>query len=114
MAGKKKTELTPEELLKRTEINYIEERTNWEVIHRYGCFDPFWPDGANLNLIRYHCIFYKRQMEEICKEHSLPLPEILPLPDEVNEDYMAPYGRRPNRLAKSKPDESFQLSLELF
>ena len=110
--AKKKKELTPEEILTQSQINYIEERTNWEVIHKYGCFDPFWPDGTNLNLIRNHCIFYKRQMEEVCKEHSLPMPELLPLPVEVDEDYMAPYGRWPNRLAKSDPNESFQLSLE--
>ena len=110
--AKKKEELTPEEILTQSQINYIEERTNWEVTHQYGCFDPFWPDGTNLNLIRNHCIFYKRQMEEVCKEHSLPMPELPPLPVEVDEDFMAPYGRFPNRLAKGKPDQDVQLCLE--
>lgn len=110
----KKKALTPEEMLQHAENSYIEERLNWEFIYKYGCSDPFWPDGTNLNLIRNHCIFDKRQMEELCKEHSLPMPKLLPLPDEVDEDYMAPYGKFPNRLMKSRPDESFQLSLELF
>ena len=110
----KRKELPPGEKLVQLQTDFIDERRNWEFIHQHGCFDPFWPDGTNLNLIRNHCIFYKQEMERICKEYSLPMPETLPIPDEVSEDYMAPYGRFPNRLMKSKPDESFQLSLELF
>lgn len=110
----KKKALTPEAMLQQAERSFIEERLHWEYVHKYGCSDPFWPDGTNLNLIRNHCIYYKRQMEELCKEHSQPMPKLLPLPDEVDDDYMAPYGMFPNRLMKSRPDESFQLSLELF
>ena len=114
MAAKKKKTLTPKEALAKLEVEYIQERHDWEFIYKYGCSDPFWPDGSNLNLIRNHCIFYKQEMERICKEHSLPLPETLPLPDEVSEDYMAPYGRFPNRLVNSEPDKPFQFSLEFF
>ena len=112
--GCEKKKLSPNEMLTKLEIEYIQERLDWETIYKYGCRDPFWPDGTNLNLIRNHCIFYKRQMEEICQEHNIPLPETLPLPDEVDEDYMAPYGRFPNRLVKSNRDEYFQTSLEFF
>ncbi len=114
MAGKKKTELTPEEMLERLQVDYIKERQHWEFIHQYGCQDPFWEDGVNLNLTRNHCIHDKEQMEDICKEYSLPMPKLPSLPDEIDMEYMAPYGRFPNRLLKSRPQESFQLSLELF
>jgi hypothetical protein len=107
-----KKELTPEEMLTQIRAEYMDELGNWEFIHQYGCSDPFWPDGCNLNLIRSHCIWYQKQMEEICKENSLPVPETPPLPAEVDEDFMAPYGRFPNRLAKGKPDQDVQLCLE--
>lgn len=108
----KKKALTPEEILKQAESSYIEERLEWECIYKYGCSDPFWPDGTNLNLIRNHCIYYKRQMDEICKEHSLPMPVLLPIPDEVDDDFMAPYGRFPNRLIHQRQEQEVQLCLE--
>jgi len=112
MATKKA--LTPEEMLQQAKNSYSEERLNWEFIYKFGCRDPFWPDGTNLNLIRNHCIFYRQQMAAICKEYSLPIPETLPLPDEVDNDYMAPYGLFPNRLVNREPGKPFQYSLELF
>ena len=110
-----KETLTPEEMLQQAERSFIEERLDWEAVHKYGCSDPFWADGVNLNLIRGHCIFYKRQMEAICKEHSLPMPKLLPLPEEVDNDFMAPYGRFPNRLLiNGREEKDVQLCLELF
>lgn len=114
MAAKKKKELTPEKTLIQLQVDYIVERNNWDVVYNFGCRDPFWEDGVNLNLIRGHCIFYKRKMEAICKEHSLPMPEILqtlPLPDEVDNEYMAPFGQFPNRLV-IRENKPVQLSLE--
>ena len=111
MAARKKKELTPEEKLEQLQAKYIEERHDWESVYNFGCRDPFWPDGANLDLIRNHCIYYLRQMKELCKEHSLPMPETLPLPDKVDDDYMAPYGRFPNRMV-IRENKPVQLSLE--
>ena len=110
MATKKA--LTPEEMLQQAEKSYMEERLDWEAMYKFGCRDPFWPDGTNLNLIRNHCIYYKRQMDEICKEHSLPMPVLLPIPDEVDDDFMAPYGRFPNRLIYQRQEQEVQLCLE--
>jgi hypothetical protein len=108
----KKKALTPEEMLQQAERSFIEERFHWEDVHKYGCSDPGWPDGTNLNLIRNHCIFYKRQMDEICKEHSLPMPVLLPIPDEVDDDFMAPYGKFPKRLINQRQEQEVQLCLE--
>ena len=112
MAAKKKKELTPEAQLKQLHVEYLEERTSWEAMFLFGCQDPFWPDGTNLNLIRSHCIYYLRQMKQLCKEHSLQMPKMPVVPDEVDENYMAPQGRFPNRLVNADPTKDFQLSLE--
>ena len=110
MASKKV--LTPEEMLKQLQTDYLNEREHWEDVHEFGCNDPGWPDGANLNLIRNHCIYYKRQMDGICKENHLPMLELLPLPDEVDDNFMAPYGRFPNRLINQRQEQEVQLCLE--
>ena len=102
MAAKKKP--GPEDELGKLVRDLTEEILDWKAIHEYGCRDPFWPDGVNLNLVRNHCIYYHRRINEICVEFSLPLPDILtsPIPDEVDDDYMAPKGRFPDRLAWKK------------
>lgn len=35
----------------------------WNHILQNGVGDPFWEDGANMNLVRNHIIYYKRQCE---------------------------------------------------
>lgn len=35
----------------------------WNHILQNGAGDPFWEDGANMNLVRNHIIYYKRQCE---------------------------------------------------
>lgn len=68
-----------------------EEIEIWKRINTNGCNDPFWSDGCNMNLIRNHIIYYKREIVQICEENSLALPEeyYLPLPPEVDDKYMA-------------------------
>ena len=113
-----KKKLTPDEELRRLENELLQAGPHWGDIYENGCSDPFWSDGTNLNLIRNHCLYYVRLITELCEQHSMPLPDILPfpMPDEVDPDYMAPNGRYPNRLKRhepvSEPIVPMQLSLE--
>ena len=72
------------------------EIKHWEMINRSGCNDPFWPDGANMNLTRNHIIYAKSQISEICEANNLPIPEerYLPAPPEVDDYYMANLKQR--------------------
>lgn len=104
---------TPEEELARLTGEYLQARLTWEDIRVYGCRDPFWEDGTNMNLERNHCIHDRARIKELCKEHSLPMPDILskyPIPPEVAEDYMAPHCLFPDRpVCRNK---TMQLSLD--
>ena len=95
-----KTKITPEEELRKLAAELESELLHWKAVHEYGCRDPFWPDGTNLNLTRNHCIADRLSIRELCEKHSLPLPDVyrLPIPEEVREDYMAPHGEFPDRL----------------
>lgn len=67
------------------------EVTLWEIIRDYGCNDPFWPDGCNMNLARNHIIDDKRQIRELCEEIGAGLPNeyYISVPPEVDDNYMA-------------------------
>lgn len=88
MAKKKKT--TAEDLQElEAELKERYERWNYILTHRTS--DPYWPDGVNMNLVRNHCSYYRRQIKELCENRGLPLPEIYdkPLPPEMPMDFMA-------------------------
>lgn len=108
----RKTNMTPTDELRRLVYEYMESRTHWQDMKVYGCGDPFWEDGANLNLTRNHCIYYRRLMEDLCIQHQMPMPDLspYPIPPKVAEDYMAPYGRFPNRPVCR--DKTMQLRLD--
>lgn len=82
--------------------NITERIRHWASIRKNGCNDPSWPDGVNMNLVRNHVIYYKRQLKEICAEHGRYLPDeyYLATPPEVDDNYMANLRqtRRVNRL----------------
>lgn len=82
---------TPEQELKELCRHIRQEIENWESINQYGCNDPFWPDGTNMNLTRNHIIYAKHRILEICERHGLTTPEemYLPTPPEVSDYYMA-------------------------
>ena len=67
------------------------EAANWRAIQKYGCHDPFWPDGVNMNLVRNHIIYHKKQIEEICQKLGCCLPEeyYYATPPKVDQNYMA-------------------------
>lgn len=66
----------------------------WQHLKEHGGRDPFWPDGANMNLERHHIIAYKRDIREHCQLYGLPEPEecYIPTPPEVDDGYMAELG----------------------
>ena len=82
---KKTTEQTIDDCISRL----IKEIAIWEHLQEYGCNDPFWPDGCNMNLVRNHILSYKQQIRELCEKNNLPLPEgyYLPTPPEVSPVY---------------------------
>lgn len=70
----------------------IEKSINeWSNIKANGCSDPNWADGCNMNLVRNHITYYKKQIEELCEENHIELPSeyFLPTPPEVDNGYMA-------------------------
>ncbi len=89
---KKTTEQTVDDCIR----HLIEEIAIWKRIQEYGCNDPFWPDGCNMNLTRNHILSYKQQIRELCEKNNLPLPEkyYLPTPPEVDDDYMATLSQK--------------------
>lgn len=93
---------TPEQKLKELCADIIRERTHWKHINEYGCNDPFWTDGCNMNLTRNHILSYRNEIANCCEEHNLPLPEeyFLKVPPEVDDYYMASFNQkaRVNRL----------------
>lgn len=65
-----------------------EKQKRWKLMNRSGCNDPYWTDGQNMNLLRNHIIYAKKQLEILC-EGSLPEEYFLPLPPVVPNTYMA-------------------------
>lgn len=86
----------PEQLLKEHSISIIDEVENWKHINEKGCNDPFWQDGCNMNLVRNHIIYYKREISRICEAEGLTLPDeyYIPTPPEVDNNYMATLQRK--------------------
>ena len=82
---------TPEQELELLRENLLHERNIWERINENGCNDPFWPDGCNMNLTRNHIIAYRREIEEICEETGMALPEeyYYKIPPAADDNYMA-------------------------
>lgn len=76
-----------EQLLNRHEERY----STWHRYNELGGSDPTWPDGANMNLVRNHIIYTKRQIKELCETNGIELPEAYHrlLPEEVDFRYMA-------------------------
>ena len=82
---------SPEQELNALCRHIRQEIKQWESINQYGCNDPFWPDGINMNLKRNHILYDKRRIMEIYEKYNIALPEeiYLPTPPEVDDYYMA-------------------------
>lgn len=63
----------------------------WKKIRRYGCNDPNWTDGCNMNLVRNQVIYEKRQISILCATEGMVLPDAFykPVPPPVSDNYMA-------------------------
>ena len=85
-----KRKLTKEEQLNDCREQICERIERWKALRNDGGSDPSWCDGANLNLVRNHVIYYKGKIMELCEELELPLPEeyYKPLPPKVPESFM--------------------------
>lgn len=94
MASKKQN-VKLEDLVKNLEKSF----QHWQDIYEHGCYDPFWADGVNLNLVRNHILSYKKQIEELLEGKKIgqttlfpsSYPDVYykPTPEEVSYDYMA-------------------------
>lgn len=62
---------------------------HWQNLYEYGGQDPFWPDGALLNLVRNHIYYYKYKIEETMEPKAYPEIYHRAIPPEVPKDYIA-------------------------
>ena len=83
--------------------NIAESLAHWNYLKEHGGQDPFWSDGTNMNLVRNHVIFYKKQCESELDPKDYPPEYQLETPPEVDNAYMA----RPEEIR-----ENAQKSLE--
>ena len=58
-------------------------------MYQHGGSDPFYHDGVNLNLVRNHIIYAKRQFAESVSDGDLPEVYYRETPPEVEQSYMA-------------------------
>lgn len=74
---------------------------NWKNLKESGCNDPGWPDGLNMNLLRNHVIYYKCEIKDLCKKHTLLIPPeayVSDLPYTDNNYFAKPKGDRAKRI----------------
>ena len=67
----------------------------WHEIAENGCCDPFWPDGASMNLTRNHIIYLKNQIIAQAEEEKKLIPREFywALPPEVPNTFMVKHGQ---------------------
>lgn len=82
-----------EQEIKRIRKEIVRDLKHWQYLREYGCQDPFWADGVNMNLTRNHIIYYKMRLRELCPDGNLPEEYFLPTPPEVDDNYLAPKGK---------------------
>lgn len=103
---KKYTKPTPEQEIKQLREDIVREIEQWKILREYGCQDPFWPDGTNMNLTRQHVIYAKERLKELIPDGNLPEEYYLPTPPVVDNNYLAPKGeffkQRLKRLNETK------------
>lgn len=87
----KKKKETPEETRQKLCDGLIESIRRYDELLLHGGQDPFYPDGVNLNLVRNHIIYYRRELLQLCKAWDLRLPEecFIPVPEQIDNGYMA-------------------------
>lgn len=99
--AKKYTKPTTEQEIEQLRKDIVQELAHWKNLRKYGCQDPFWPDGTNMNLVRNHIIYDKERLKELIPDGNLPEEYYLPTPPVVDNDYLAPKGEYFDRRKKS-------------
>lgn len=61
----------------------------WESLYKQGGSDPFYADGVNLNLVRNHILYFKRQIEETQPLYMNSEAYQREPPPQVEDGYMA-------------------------
>lgn len=99
MARKEKVP-SPKEL----ESNLLFDYARWKHIYDYGCQDPSYEDGVNINLVRNHILYGKEQIEKHLGDnfHLYPDCYFFPLPVKLPNDFMA-VERKLNCRGKTYP-----------
>lgn len=67
----------------------------WNEIAKHGCSDPFWEDGADMNLVRNHIIYLKSQIIGQAEEDMEQIPQEVywALPPKVPDTFMVKSGK---------------------
>lgn len=102
--------------MKKPQEDYAAElqkcHDRWQQLYEHGGSDPFWSDGCGLELVRNHCRYYRRLIEESYAPEDYPAVYFKEIPPEIDRDYMA----RPDEiraaasaaLARYKADADYQ------
>ena len=99
--AKKYTKPTTEQEIEQLRKDIVQELAHWKNLRKYGCQDPFWPDGTNMNLVRNHIIYDKERLKELIPDGNLPEEYYLQTPPVVDNNYLAPKGEYFDRRKKS-------------
>ena len=82
-------------MAKKEKVDYeaelIREYEHWEYLRDFGGSDPFYDDATNMNLVRNHIIYAKKQLEGMYGIDMGKYPEIYfrTLPPITRDGYMA-------------------------
>ena len=68
-----------------------DEYKRWQSIYESGCSDPTWEDGVNINLVRNHIFYAKKNIEKYLGDNFLAYPDsyFFPEPVQLPSNFMA-------------------------
>lgn len=91
------------------EEDLLDRYTRWKDIYENGCTDRLWEDGTNINLVRNHIIYYKKQCEEFFKDklHLYPDLYFYPLPEKLPYDFMAKSREVSGKILTSTKEQTY-------
>lgn len=76
----------------------LEERfERWDSLKNEGGSDPFWADGSNMNLVRAHIKYYKKEIEKNYNAADYPEIYYRETPPETDNNYIA----QPDRIREN-------------
>lgn len=61
---------TPQQTLEIYKSGITDSIQRWKFLDTHGGSDPFWSDGCNMNLVRNHILYYRRQLELLCESEK--------------------------------------------